>query len=142
MGLSDRLHCDSTGKIYEVFTQFGGIGSKNAEHIEVKDITSDGELTEVDYKDAKTDDEHIEINNITAGALYGGLYSIDIPRIVNALNIEDENGDFGTTAQFIFDEHLVAVDVCRPSIIHFQSLIPKVCHFHQHRQRWVRMVRP
>lgn len=100
---------DSIGTIYEVFTQFMGIGSKNAEHIiEIKDITSDGELTKVYYKDAKTD-EHIEISNITAGALYGGLYSIDIPSAVRAVNIDDGNGDYGKIVLVTFNVQIADV---------------------------------
>lgn len=99
---------DSTGGIFEAFTQFGGIGSKGAEHIEVKDITSDGELTKVYYKDVKTD-EHIEINNITAGTLYGGLYSTDIPSAVRAVNIDDGNGDYGKIVLVTFDVHIADV---------------------------------
>lgn len=56
---------DSTGKMYEVYTQYGGIGSKNAEHIEIKDISADGTLTEIKYHDT-SNAEHIEISNITA----------------------------------------------------------------------------
>ena len=68
---------DSIGTIYEVFTQFMGIGSKNAEHIEVKGITSDGELTKVYYKDAETD-EHTRLTNITRGTFIytGGVFPI------------------------------------------------------------------
>ena len=101
---------DSAGKMYEVYTQYGGIGSKNAEHIEIRDITADGELTKVYYKDTQNE-EHIEINNINAGALYGGLYSLDIPSIVSAVNIDDGTGDYGKKAVFTFDVHLNATEV-------------------------------
>ena len=101
---------DSTGKLYEVFTQYGGIGSKNAEHIEIKDISADGTLTEVTYHDGQAA-EHIEISNITAGALYGGLYSIAVPAIVGAVNVDDGTGDWGKIVKVSFDAHLAATDV-------------------------------
>lgn len=96
---------DTTGVIYEVFTQLMGIGSKNAEHLEVTRVSADSELTEVFYSDASTA-EHIEVADINAGALYGGLYSLGVPSLIGAINIDDGNGDYGKKAKFIFDTHL------------------------------------
>ncbi|MEG2383849.1 MAG: hypothetical protein RSB39_09710, partial [Oscillospiraceae bacterium] len=101
---------DSTGKLYELFTQYGGIGSKSAEHIEIKDIKASGKLTEVNYQNAKCD-EHIEITSIKAGAPYGGLYDIGVPAIVSARNAADSAGDWGKTASFGFNIHLNAAEV-------------------------------
>lgn len=96
---------DTAGTIYEVFTQFMGIGSKNAEHLEVTQVSADSELTEVFYSNAATE-EHIEIVAVDAGALYGGLYSLSVPSLIGALNVDDGNGDYGKKAKFIFDTHL------------------------------------
>ena len=65
----------SDGKMYEMFTQFQGIGSKSAEHIEVKSIKATGNLIPVDYLDT-AENEHINISSIAAtGSLIYGLSS-------------------------------------------------------------------
>ncbi len=62
------------GTVYELYTQYMGIGQRSAEHIEVKRVSAEGELTGIRYADT-AETEHIEIAAIDAGALYGGLYS-------------------------------------------------------------------
>lgn len=99
----------SDGKMYEVFTQFQGIGSKSAEHIEIKSIKATGSMTEVHYSDT-AEDEHIEMS-VSAGAPYGGLYSTAVPTITSAYNVDNGSGDYGKQAVFVFDVHLVAVEV-------------------------------
>lgn len=108
----------TNGDIYELFTQFMGIGKQNVEHLEITDISAQGTLIPVDYHDAKSGDEHIEISNITAGALYGGLYSVATPAIVSAHNIPTETvveeevvEDWGKALVIKFNVHLVAADV-------------------------------
>ena len=80
------------GTVYELFTQYMGIGQRSAEHIEVKDVKADGTLTEIGKTDAKTS-EHIEIAAIDAGALYGGLYGTDLPSFRSARNVPVEAMD-------------------------------------------------
>jgi hypothetical protein len=99
----------SDGKMYEVFTQFQGIGSKNAEHLEIKSVKATGTMTKVHYSDT-AEDEHIEMS-VSAGALYGGLYSTAVPTITNAYNVDNGEGDFGKQAVFVFDVHLTAAEV-------------------------------
>lgn len=99
----------SDGKMYEVFTQFQGIGSKSAEHLEIKSVKATGAMTEVHYSDT-AEDEHIEMS-VSAGAPYGGLYSTAVPTITNAYNVDNGAGDYGKQAVFVFDVHLVAADV-------------------------------
>ena len=102
---------DSTGALYELFTQYGGIGSKNAEHIAVKDITAKGNIVKVNYSDTKSNDEHIELSDIITGAPYGGLYSTGTPSIVSVRNIADSNGDWGKILVVTFDIHLKSDEV-------------------------------
>ena len=110
---------DSTGGIFEAFTQFGGIGSKGAEHVEVRDISVNGEMTKVYYRDLQ-EVEHVEISGIAAGALYGGLYSLGVPSMVHAENVavdainpetQEPYLDYGKQVRVRFDIHLTASEV-------------------------------
>lgn len=98
------------GAFYEMFTQFMGIGKQNAEHIEVSNVKATSNLIEVQYSDVQ-ETEHIELTGISAGAPYGGLYSLDMPVITSAYNVEDANGDWGTTVVVTFSNYLVADQV-------------------------------
>lgn len=73
------------GEVYEMFTQFQGLGRHGAEHLEVL--------------------------SVEAGALYGGLYEIGIPHLVSAYNIPDEQSNWGKIVIFEFDRHLNPVEV-------------------------------
>lgn len=99
----------SDGKMYECFTQFMGIGSKSAEHLEIKSVKATGAITQVHYSDT-AENEHIEMS-VSAGAPYGGLYSTAVPTITSAYNIDNGAGDYGKTAVFVFDVHLTASEV-------------------------------
>jgi hypothetical protein len=95
----------SDGKLYEVFTQFQGIGSKNAEHLEIKSIKATGNLIPVDYIDT-AENEHINISNITAtGALIYGLSS----KPVSAENVDDGNGNYGLIVKVTMDYPVTGV---------------------------------
>jgi hypothetical protein len=48
------------GTLYELFTQFAGIGKQNVEHLEVTDIGAEAEIIEVAYHDMK-EDENVEL---------------------------------------------------------------------------------
>lgn len=111
---------DSTGMLYEMFTQFEGLGSKNAEHINIKGITATGGLAEVHYTDLPAQYEHIEIANISAGAPYGGLYSLGVPKMTQAENVaveainpetQEPYLDYGKRVKVKFDIHLTASGV-------------------------------
>lgn len=98
------------GAFYEMFTQFMGLGKQTAEHMEISRITANNVITEVNYIDSKQE-EHIEVSELSAGALYGGLYSLDMPVLLSARNVEDKNGDWGTTVVVVFSNYLVADQV-------------------------------
>lgn len=99
------------GKFYEMFTQFMGVGKQNAEHIEISSFRTKGDFIEVQYINASSDKEHIELTNVRSGAPFGGLYSTSVPKIISARNVADVNGDWGTTIKVEFDNYLVASDV-------------------------------
>lgn len=100
----------STGDIYELFTQFMGIGKQNVEHINVASISAESETTEITYHNTK-DTENIEISDIAGVSPYGGLYSTAIPEIVSAYNIDDGTGNWGIYAIFVFNSQMVAAEV-------------------------------
>lgn len=98
------------GICYEMFTQFMGVGKQNTEHLEVRDVNAKSNLLEVFYTNGQAN-EHIKLSDITAGAPFGGLYSTHVPVISSAENIEDENGNWGTTIVVAFNNYLVASQV-------------------------------
>lgn len=100
----------TAGAIYEMFTQFMGIGKQNTEHIDLRNIETDANLIGLDYHNG-SETEHIGLSDIHAGAPFGGLYSTDVPVLVSAENVEDANGDWGTTVVVEFSNYLVAADV-------------------------------
>jgi hypothetical protein len=98
------------GEFYEMFTQFMGIGKQNAEHIEIGGVKATSNMVEVQYTNTR-ETEHVELSEVFAGAPYGGLYSLDMPTITSAHNVEDANGDWGTTVIVTFSNYLVADQV-------------------------------
>lgn len=100
----------SAGVVYELFTQFMGIGKQNVEHINVANISAESETTEITYHNTK-ETENIEVSDISGVAPYGGLYSTAIPEIVSAYNIDDGTGNWGIYAIFIFNSQMVAEEV-------------------------------
>lgn len=80
--------------LYELYSQYGGIGTRNQEHIEIGDITAQGELTRIYYTDAKSGDEHIEIGDITAqGALLYAYTAVPVKAYNTDTN--DGSGNYG-----------------------------------------------
>ena len=105
---------DTNGGIYETFTQFGGLGSKNAEHINISSVNAAGDIIEIVYRDTQ-ELEHVDVSDIVAGAPYGGLYADTVPSIINAYNLNDGTDNYGKKAIFVFDTHLVASEVSEQS---------------------------
>lgn len=90
---------DSTGTVYELFSQFMGVGKQNVEHIEVKDIEAEGEITPITYRDA-AENEHIQISGIGAD----GLLRLNIsPAPSTVTNIDDGTGQWNTLIQVALD---------------------------------------
>ena len=98
------------GTVYELVTQFMGIGKQNTEHIEISDINVRPKLIGIEYRNTK-EAEHVDLTDIDAGAPYGGLYSTAMPVIVSARNEESSDGDWGKIIIVKFDNYLVASQV-------------------------------
>lgn len=102
----------SDGKVYELFTQFQGIGKHAAEHISLSAAAA-GKLISVTHHTAQ-ETEHIALT-LAAGAPYGGLYELGTPTITTAYNLPDSEDDWGHIAVFVFDRHLRADEVAAQS---------------------------
>ena len=100
----------TTGRIYELFTQFMGIGKQNVDYVEVSRIKALTELIPIKYHDTLSHD-NVALSSVTAGAPYGGLYSLDVPKMIVASNLNDGNGDWGKIVSIDFDNYLVAQQV-------------------------------
>lgn len=98
------------GDVYELFTQFMGVGKQNTEHIEVKNVEAESTMTHVTYHNTK-EAEHVELSEVASTAPYGGLYSLDMPVLVSARNVEAEDGDWGKIVVVEFSNYLVADQV-------------------------------
>ena len=99
----------TTGDVYELFTQFQGIGRHGAEHLALNADVS-GEMLEIRYTDS-AETENLGISAAVYVGPYGGLYQTGNPAIVSAYNLPDVNDDWGHIAVFVFDRHLVADEV-------------------------------
>ncbi len=106
------------GDVYELFTQYAGIAKQNTEHLELSS-KAQGTLGAIQYADTRVS-AHVEVAVTQAGAIYGGLYSTDVPAIVGARNLEAQ-GDWGRKAAFTFSQYLrpetVAVQAAAFSIV-------------------------
>lgn len=98
------------GHIYELFTQFMGVGKQNSEHLKLENITAKSKLNEIKHHNTSTT-EHISLSDIRSTAPYGGLYSLDMPVLVSAYNEEAEDGDWGKIVVITFSNYLVASQV-------------------------------
>lgn len=98
------------GKLYELYTQYMGIGKQNSEHVEISDMRPSANLIEVHYTDSSVN-EHVEISEITPDLIYKGLYAVGVPSLVDVYNQPDESGDWGKQVVFVFDKELEANSV-------------------------------
>lgn len=97
------LQCKATtGKVYELFTQFMGIAKYGTDHINV-DIDVKSKFHGIEYFNRKTKDEHVEIDSI---AMRSALILATMPVITSAYNVEDSAGDWGTTIEVKFGNSL------------------------------------
>lgn len=96
----------TAGDIYELFTQFMGIGTRNAEHVEITNAKKTAhKLTKIGYHNRKLE-EHVDIrsaNNITP---YQGLYTLGAPALLSVRNIDNGIGDRGKEVVLTFDREL------------------------------------
>lgn len=96
----------SDGTLYELFTQFAGIGKQNVEHLEVTDVGAEAEIIKVAYHDMK-EDENVEISDVSAvGTRIYGLSSVP----VTVTNLDDGLGNWGLYVQIVFDYPVTGVE--------------------------------
>lgn len=89
----------TNGNVYELFTQFEGIGSRNQEHLAVTNVNLSTELTAITYHSAKSSDEHLSGTATISQVLTYGLSSIPI----SVVNVDDGTGNFGRVIRITFD---------------------------------------
>lgn len=95
----------TTGAVYELFTQFMGIGKQNTDHISV-DADANFGLKKIKEWFPSNEEHAITVPTIETGAPYGGLYSTLQPKFVEAYNIDEGNGDWGKKMVVVSDVHL------------------------------------
>lgn len=94
----------TSGDIYELFTQFMGIGKQNVEHIQI-DVEPKVKHVTIDYADTK-DDEYIETAVSISGMRTYGLSSVPI----SVRNVNDGTGNYGTTILIELDYPVTNVE--------------------------------
>ena len=81
----------SDNVLYELFTQFMGIGKQNVEHLELTGLEVDSERIKVTYHDAELV-EHVGVSDISgSGVKTYGLTSIPL----SVYNIDNGGGNYG-----------------------------------------------
>ena len=101
------LQCmDSDGVLYEMFTQYEGIGKQNVEHIHLISATPEGEIVKVNYTDTHT----CERLNISEIVPYGSRAYALTARPVSVCNLDDGQGNWGTVITAVFDYPLRDVE--------------------------------
>ena len=93
----------TAGDIYELFTQFMGVGKQNVEHIQV-DVEPKAKYIAIGNTDSRTD-EHVEAAVSVSGTRTYGLSSVP----VSAYNVDDGTGNYGTTIHINLDQPVTKV---------------------------------
>ena len=102
----------TAGDIYELFTQFMGVGKQNVEHIEV-DAEAGLSLNTIGESTVRTVEHAVNVARAESGTPYDGLYSTLPPKITDAYNVGDDSGNWGNILIVIFDTHLRAYEIAR-----------------------------
>lgn len=97
----------TTGEVYELFTQFMGIGSKSAaEHVAgLANATEQHSLTGIGYQDAQAPGEHVMLAGATPPP-YNFAYELGPVAFLGAWNESDGTGDYGRRVVCKFDKEL------------------------------------
>ena len=88
---------DTNNVLYMIYTYTEGIGTRASEHIEVK-VKANVALTGIDYISTQ-ETEHVAIGASARAWLTYGLSCVP----VSVQNVEDEDENWGTTIQILFD---------------------------------------
>ena len=94
------------GKMYEMFSQFEGIGTRNVEHLSLDDVRAQGNAISINYANNVVKQEHIAVTNaiITDKRIRWGQPIF----VVKASNIDNGNGNYGKIVEAIFDHPYVS----------------------------------
>ena len=95
------------GTVYEAYSQYGGIGTRNQEHIQIENLSAQGATTEVQYMSSQGT-ENVQVSQIRGSA---AIHSTLVPSIIRAFNADDGEGNWGKLAVFVFDVDLDAEQV-------------------------------
>lgn len=97
----------TNGDIYELFTQFMGIGTRNSEHVEIVNAKkTNNTLTAIEYTSVSSSAEHVTVSNAINVTPYQGLYTLGIPTLVSVTNVIDDSNDWGKQVLLTFDKEL------------------------------------
>ena len=94
------------GNVYELFTQFMGIGTRNAEHVEIANMRTKTDIIRIGYTDVKHATEHVEVADMSVPTAYLGIYELGTPNLLDVYNIDDGYGDWGKKVVLSFDKEL------------------------------------
>lgn len=100
---------DSNGEIYDLLTQFMGIGSRNIEHIDVVNITNEPNNMELTYLKGYSDNEHVELSSIytpSHSQPNHGSYEIGPLYMLSAYNQNDGEGNYGKQIVVEFNKEI------------------------------------
>lgn len=109
------------GYLYELFTQFMGIGTRSSEHFELKGAASEGELTAISYLQAKHSSEHFTVSTAYSPTLYGGNYELGPIEALEVWNTEDSTGDWGKYIHIRFSKEVDLLKI-REEILNFSFI--------------------
>lgn len=87
----------SDGMVYELYTQYMGVGQRSTEHIEME-VKAEGKLGEIVQLHTK-ETEHISMDVDASGTLLYGLSSMP----VSAANADNGEGDWGFVVTVVMD---------------------------------------
>lgn len=94
----------SNGVLYEIFSDFQGVGRIATEHIELN-IQASGNIIYIQYYYAQ-ETEHLELN-LTCNQKYNcSLFQIGQPQVISIRNISDGQNNWGFIIKVTFDRHL------------------------------------
>ena len=96
----------TTGDIYELYTQFMGIGTRNTEHLEITNTTRNATVTTIESLSYRYSNEHIDVLNTSNVAPYQGLYTLGTPNLRSVRNISDGSNNWGKLVLITFDREL------------------------------------
>ena len=94
------------GYIYELFTQYMGIGKHSIDSVSFSDLSHSYALTKIRYKTAISANEAVSLSEVLQGMPYQGLYTLGTASLLEVYNIDDEAGDWGKKVVFVFDKEL------------------------------------